>query len=145
MRKPAVIVAAAIAVIGAGASTASAATIAAKPKLPHSWDLGKKVKPADARTKGHWARKGRTFTITGNIQDYSPGDIATASVIVRVKLAGKVVSKPKIKPADDRTGHTFTVKYTVTKASQVRKVTISVQKCLNLSDGKQNCSKEKVY
>ncbi|MEV0405429.1 hypothetical protein [Actinoallomurus sp. NPDC050550] len=141
MRKPAVIVAAAIAVIGAGASTASAATIAAKPKLPHSWDLGKKVKPADARTKGHWARKDRTFTITGNIQDYSPGDTGVASVIVRVKLSGKAQKAAKYR-TDTPKGRTFTVKYTVKKVTQVGKVTISVQKCLDTAAGDHLCSKE---
>jgi hypothetical protein len=140
MRKLAVTVAAAIAVVGAGASTASAATVVAKPKLPHSWDLGKKVKPADARTKGHWARKGKVFTISGDIHDYSPGDIATASVIVRVRLGKKLVQKPYF--ADDKKGRPFTLRYTVAKASQVAKVKVSVQKCLSKTDGSTTCSKE---
>src|SRR3954453_18745158 len=88
MRKLTITVAAAIAVVGAGASTASAAASVAKPTTPHSWDRwAKTATPLQTRTTGHWTRKGKTITITGNIQDYSVGDTALASVIVRVRLA----------------------------------------------------------
>ncbi|MCO6009957.1 hypothetical protein NE236_33790 [Actinoallomurus purpureus] len=139
MRKSALIVAAlACTVVGAGASAASAATA---PKPPHSWNLDKKVKPADARTAGQWSRHGKKFTISGRVQDYSPGDAASASVVVSVRLSGKLVLLRQYF-TDTKKGRTFAPSYTAKTAAQAAKVKISVQKCLFKADDTSICSKD---
>ncbi|GAA4635055.1 hypothetical protein GCM10023196_079020 [Actinoallomurus vinaceus] len=145
MRKLAATVAAALAVVGAGASTASAATTGAKPKTHGTWNLNSQTKGEKGKshpvlkyvhTWGSWTlgtkphKKGKWLTINGKLADVSPGDTGVAYVIVRIKLSGKLVQKPAKYSADTPQARPFTVTYTAKNASQVGKVTVTVQKLL---------------
>ena len=140
MRKLAVTVAAAIAVVGAGASTASAATTVAKPTTHGAWNwnsekTAKQPKLKDIHTWGTWSwgtkphKKGKWLTINGKVADVTKGHDYEAVVNI---FKGSTKIKPRQFFADTAKAAPIRLTYKATT-----KPKIWVQKCILGTEGTQ--------
>ncbi|WP_433186276.1 hypothetical protein [Actinoallomurus sp. CA-150999] len=140
MRKLAVTMAAALAVVGAGASTASAATTVAKPKTSGSWNLDRKIKPKDMVTDGTWKldlkKKHKQLTIKVHVHIYSPTDSGDGIAYLRIGTPGHYATK-KVEPF----GKADVRKTLVLDGKAATR--IYVRKCRVLVEPGTTCSPEK--